>query len=188
MIAAARVARLQALFERADFFVLRKRGLQTFVCAAYGRAFFMVLPRTYTNSERPRRRSMPAAAVAPFICPGASRRFEFAGRNGPIFHDVVPGVHRRRKQVLPVIAVPERVEIQQRRRAARSADTNRGSWGSWKRPKPREEVLQIRDMHDKSPLRPSRSSSRPVQVRTTRTNTYNRNNLLHLGTNFTSVG
>lgn len=86
---------LQWLLSEADFFVDEK-DLQTFVGAALA-ALFFCLPCAHARSAT--------------LCALADWGFRRLRLQAPVFHYVVPGVHWRTQQVLPVIAVPRSVRF-----------------------------------------------------------------------------
>ncbi|CAM2158350.1 hypothetical protein FHX57_004241 [Paraburkholderia tropica] len=95
---------LNSLLSEADFFVDEK-DLQTFVGAAIGCAFF--LPANKQRDIAPRLQSLRERPTA--LLPLSFRRL---GLQTPVFHYIVPGVHRGTQQVLPVIAVPGTIRLE----------------------------------------------------------------------------
>jgi hypothetical protein len=91
---------LNSLLSEADFFVDEK-DLQTFVGAAIGCAFFFARQLAAGHGAPPRILSALTTTLL--------GRF---GLQTPVFHYIVPGVHRGTQQVVPVIAVPRTISVE----------------------------------------------------------------------------
>jgi hypothetical protein len=185
MLPAASVDRLHVLLERADFFVSEKEVSKPLSARLIGRAFFCrgcggSIP-VDSRGRCCQRSTTPATIAAAFTRTSGARCFQFAGGYGPVFHDVVPCIHRGGQQILPMIPVPERVDVEQWCRAMLCVRALRACR---ERQNPGEALqdLETCDSHDKSPLQPSVLYSRPLQVWATRTTTYT--SCCMVGTNF----
>ena len=86
------LAILRSLLSEADFFVDEK-DLQTFVGAAFQAALFFV---PINRAHEPRTRHAPLSSL----------HFGRLWLHAPVFHHVVPRVHRGTQQVVPVVPVP----------------------------------------------------------------------------------
>lgn len=146
MTGALRIARQQPAAQTSSLFRPKKKRSPNLSARLAGRTLFCGVAARVRHAANRGRRLLRTATVAPVLRRRSVSGFELVGRvGGPVFHDVVPGIHRRGQQVLPVVAMPERIEIEQRRWTFHSADPLRGV----PRPQePGEKVLQFRDTHD----------------------------------------